>query len=182
MSSRALSIVLWHSDTKHSVEIPLKRREARKMRDTALAELTSGFTPPQSPRTSSGRQNYSPATDQTFLGRLGTISSHLEAMACVIDVLMCSILLSLRHRGRQNGPTRDAGGAYNFAVPSSSFHVAWRGHSAAVSSLSWIHSPPSLLSSSADGLAKIWTADGSALLGQVKLLNFTDSRWHFAYV
>lgn len=65
-----------------------------------------------------------------------------------------------------------AGGGYNFAVPSSSFHVAWKGHSAAVSSLSWIHSPPSLLSSSADGLAKIWTADGHALLGQARLKLF----------
>lgn len=75
--------------------------------------------------------------------------------------------LHFERRGPQKRHTKGSGGRYNFAVPSSSFHVAWRGHSAAVSSLSWIKSPPSLLSSSADGLAKIWTADGSALLGQV---------------
>lgn len=70
-----------------------------------------------------------------------------------------------------NRPTKDGlttgGDTYNFAVPSSNFHTAWRAHSAAVSSVSWIDSPASLLSTSADGLAKIWTPDGNTLLGQV---------------
>lgn len=66
----------------------------------------------------------------------------------------------------RDGVTID-GDTYNFAVPSSNFHTAWRAHSAAVSSVSWIDSPASLLSTSADGLAKIWTPDGNTLLGQV---------------
>eukprot|EP00903_Cladosiphon_okamuranus_P012920 g12063.t1 len=81
-----------------------------------------------------------------------------------------------RHGSKHKGPTRDPGGGYNFAVPSASFHLAWRGHSAAVSSLSWIRSPPSLLSSSADGLAKIWVADGSAQLGQLDINNKRPER------
>lgn len=70
-----------------------------------------------------------------------------------------------------NRPSRDgvttAGDTYNFGVPSSNFHMAWRAHSGAISSVSWIDSPASLLSTSADGLAKIWSPDGNILLGQV---------------
>lgn len=72
-------------------------------------------------------------------------------------------------RRRQKGSSSDGVGAYNFAVPSSGFHSAWAAHSGAVTSISWIQSPPSLLSSSADGLAKIWKPDGSAMLGQASL-------------
>lgn len=54
-----------------------------------------------------------------------------------------------------------------FAVSSTVFHISWRAHSAAVSSVSWIDSPPSLLSASADGLARIWTPNGENLLGEV---------------
>ncbi|CAM9375604.1 unnamed protein product, partial [Ectocarpus fasciculatus] len=67
-------------------------------------------------------------------------------------------------RRRQEGSSSDSLGGYNFAVPSSGFHSAWAAHSGAVTNISWIHSPPSLLSSSADGLAKIWKPDGSAML------------------
>lgn len=59
--------------------------------------------------------------------------------------------------------------AYKFAVPSSAFTLGWVAHAAAVSSVSWIDSPQSLLSSSADGLAKIWAPDGSTQLGQVSM-------------
>ncbi|CAB1110919.1 unnamed protein product [Ectocarpus sp. CCAP 1310/34] len=72
-------------------------------------------------------------------------------------------------RRRQKGSSSDGVGPNNFAVPSSGFHSAWVAHSGAVTSISWIKSPPSLLSSSADGLAKIWKPDGSAMLGQASL-------------
>ena len=58
-------------------------------------------------------------------------------------------------------------GTYKFAVPSSGFHISWEAHSSAISNVSWIDSPPSLLSASTDGVAKIWAPDGSCLLGQV---------------
>lgn len=100
--------------------------------------------------------------DQSFL--------HSRPVLLLDTVLVCFVIaiasvVSTRHA--QNGVAKDAAGGYNFAVPSSGFHKAWQGHSAAVSSLSWIDSPPSLLSSSADGLAKIWKPDGSGILGQV---------------
>lgn len=73
--------------------------------------------------------------------------------------------VDFERRTREGSTT--VGGKYLFAVPSSSFKVAWAAHSAAISSVSWIESPPSLLSASADGLARIWTPDGNTLLGQV---------------
>eukprot|EP00904_Undaria_pinnatifida_P002793 jgi/Undpi1/12514/HiC_scaffold_6.g02183.m1 len=60
---------------------------------------------------------------------------------------------------------------YNFTVPSKGFKLAWAAHSAAVSSVWWIASPPSLLSASSDGLAKIWAPDGGTLLGQLDINN-----------
>ncbi|CAM9150457.1 unnamed protein product, partial [Hapterophycus canaliculatus] len=82
----------------------------------------------------------------------------------------------VQQRRRSCGSTSHPRGVYNFAVPSSQFHVAWSAHSAAVSSLSWIDSPPSLLSSSADGLAKIWKPDGSVMLGQLDINNRRPER------
>ncbi|CAM9705457.1 unnamed protein product, partial [Ectocarpus sp. 4 AP-2014] len=79
-------------------------------------------------------------------------------------------------RRRQKGSSSDGVGPYNFAVPSSGFHSAWAAHSGAVTSISWIQSPPSLLSSSADGLAKIWKPDGSAMLGQLDINNRRPER------
>ncbi|CAM9206262.1 unnamed protein product [Scytosiphon promiscuus] len=86
-----------------------------------------------------------------------------------------SLLSSFPRNGPKRSPS-DPRGGFNFAVPSSQFQAAWAAHSAAVSSLSWIDSPPSLLSSSADGLAKIWNPDGTAILGQLDINNRRPER------
>lgn len=122
------------------------------------------------PKSDADSLEYSPVIAKSF--DLTENASHLTHLR---GRHWCVSFFASRQNGHRKGPTKATGGGYNFAVPSSSFQVAWRGHSAAVSSLAWIHSPPSLLSSSADGLAKIWTADGSALLGQVRF-SFCSSR------
>ncbi|CAM9532424.1 unnamed protein product, partial [Choristocarpus tenellus] len=58
-----------------------------------------------------------------------------------------------------------------FIAPAVSFQLRWAAHSEGISSIAWIMDPPSVLTASLDGLAAIWSPEGSTLLGQLDINN-----------